>query len=70
MNPITSKRIVVTGGTGFLSSHLCDRLLDAGAEVIGLDNFFTGSRSNVSLTRSSARCHRRVAPTPRRTKRI
>src|ERR1035441_6614670 len=43
-----SKRIVVTGGAGFLGSHLCDRLLDAGAEVVCLDNFFTGSKSNVA----------------------
>src|ERR1039457_2556620 len=42
------KRIVVTGGAGFLGSHLCDRLLDTGAEVICLDNFFTGSKSNVA----------------------
>ena len=39
-----SKRIVVTGGAGFLGSHLCDRFLDAGADVICLDNFFTGSK--------------------------
>ena len=42
------KRIVVTGGAGFLGSHLCDRLLDTGAEVICLDNFFTGCKSNVA----------------------
>jgi UDP-glucuronate decarboxylase len=41
-------RIVVTGGAGFLGSHLCDRLLAAGAEVICLDNFFTGSKRNVA----------------------
>ena len=46
--PMRSKRIVVTGGAGFLGSHLCDRLLDTGAEVICLDNFFTGSKSNVA----------------------
>ena len=44
---MTGKRIVVTGGAGFLGSHLCDRLLGAGAEVICLDNFFTGSKRNV-----------------------
>ena len=38
---------LVTGGAGFLGSHLCDRLLETGAEVICLDNFFTGSKSNV-----------------------
>ncbi|MEO6987430.1 MAG: UDP-glucuronic acid decarboxylase family protein [Aquihabitans sp.] len=40
-------RIVVTGGAGFLGSHLCDRLLDRGDEVICLDNLITGSRSNI-----------------------
>jgi len=43
-----SKRILVTGGAGFLGSHLCERLLAAGNEVICLDNFFTGSRHNVA----------------------
>src|SRR6476661_4496306 len=42
------QRILVTGGSGFLGSHLCDRLIAEGAEVICLDNFFTGSRSNVA----------------------
>jgi UDP-glucuronate decarboxylase len=42
------KRILVTGGAGFLGSHLCDRLVADGAEVICLDNFFTGSRRNVA----------------------
>jgi UDP-glucuronate decarboxylase len=41
------KRILVTGGAGFLGSHLCDRLIEAGHEVICLDDFFTGSRTNV-----------------------
>ena len=40
-------RILVTGGAGFIGSHLCERLLLDGAEVICLDNFFTGRRSNV-----------------------
>ncbi len=40
-------KILVTGGAGFLGSHLCDRLLDRGDEVICLDNFFTGSKRNV-----------------------
>ncbi|MHA6327205.1 UDP-glucuronic acid decarboxylase family protein [Roseivivax sp. CAU 1753] len=42
------KRILVTGGAGFLGSHLCDRLIEAGHEVLCADNFFTGSRSNVA----------------------
>ncbi|OYU69851.1 MAG: NAD-dependent dehydratase [Alphaproteobacteria bacterium PA2] len=42
------KRILVTGGGGFLGSHLCDRLLAAGHEVLCVDNFFTGSRRNIA----------------------
>lgn len=42
-----SKRILVTGGAGFLGSHLCERLLKEGNEVICLDNFFTGSKDNI-----------------------
>lgn len=41
------KRILVTGGAGFIGSHLCSRLLDEGNEVICLDNYFTGSKSNI-----------------------
>ncbi len=41
------KRILVTGGSGFIGSHLCERLLNEGNEVICLDNFFTGSKSNI-----------------------
>ena len=41
------KRVLVTGGAGFLGSHLCTRLLDAGHEVICVDNFYTGARRNV-----------------------
>ena len=40
-------RILVTGGAGFLGSHLCERLLEAGDEVLCLDNFFTGRKKNV-----------------------
>jgi UDP-glucuronate decarboxylase len=42
-----SKRILVTGGAGFLGSHLCERLLNDGAEVICLDNFYTGHKSKI-----------------------
>jgi UDP-glucuronate decarboxylase len=41
------KRIMVTGGAGFIGSHLCKRLLDDGNEVLCVDNFFTGSRQNI-----------------------
>lgn len=41
------KRVLVTGGAGFLGSHLCDRLVDRGYDVICLDNFFTGRKNNI-----------------------
>lgn len=41
------KRVLVTGGAGFLGSHLCRRLLDAGHDVLCVDNFFTGSKDNI-----------------------
>ena len=41
------QRILVTGGAGFVGSHLCERLLDGGASVLCVDNFFTGTRDNV-----------------------
>lgn len=41
------KRVLVTGGAGFLGSHLCERLLQEGHEVLCVDNFFTGRRANV-----------------------
>jgi UDP-glucuronate decarboxylase len=50
-----SKRIVVTGGAGFLGSHLCDRLLDQGHEVLCVDNFFTGRKSNIAHLLSNQR---------------
>lgn len=45
---IMSKRVLVTGGAGFLGSHLCERLVDAGHDVLCVDNYFTGRRSNVA----------------------
>ena len=44
----TRKRVLVTGGAGFLGSHLCERLINDGHDVICLDNFFTGSKDNIA----------------------
>lgn len=44
---MSRKRVLVTGGAGFLGSHLCERLLNDGNDVICLDNFFTGTKDNV-----------------------
>ena len=41
------KRILVTGGSGFLGSYLCEKLLESGNEVICVDNFFTGAKRNI-----------------------
>jgi UDP-glucuronate decarboxylase len=41
------KRILITGGAGFLGSHLCDRLIGQGNDILCLDNFFTGSKENI-----------------------
>jgi UDP-glucuronate decarboxylase len=41
------KRVMVTGGAGFLGSHLCDRLIEAGHDVLCVDNFYTGTKDNV-----------------------
>lgn len=49
-NPMKStnrKRILVTGGAGFIGSHLCEKLLDAGNDVLCVDNFYTGTRDNL-----------------------
>ena len=43
----STKRVLVTGGAGFLGSHLCERLLDAGHDVLCADNFFTGTKDNI-----------------------
>ncbi len=42
------KRILVTGGAGFLGSHLCERLLKAGSDILCVDNFFTGRKLNIT----------------------
>lgn len=44
----TNRRVLVTGGAGFLGSHLCERLVDSGHDVICVDNFFTSQKTNVS----------------------
>jgi UDP-glucuronate decarboxylase len=46
--PGASKRILVTGGAGFLGSHLCDRLVESGHDVLCVDNFFTGRKANIA----------------------
>jgi UDP-glucuronate decarboxylase len=50
-----SKRVLVTGGAGFIGSHVCERLLNAGDHVVCVDNFITGSRSNISHLLSHSR---------------
>ncbi len=47
MNNYHRKRILITGGAGFLGSHLCERLLNEGNEILCLDNFFTGTKDNI-----------------------
>ncbi|WP_209503371.1 MULTISPECIES: UDP-glucuronic acid decarboxylase family protein [unclassified Ruegeria] len=49
------KRVLVTGGAGFLGSHLCDRLLDQGHEVLCVDNLFTGTKRNIDHLHSNPR---------------
>jgi UDP-glucuronate decarboxylase len=44
----TIKRVMVTGGAGFLGSHLCERLIEAGHDVLCVDNFYTGTKDNVA----------------------
>ena len=48
MSKWDNKRVLVTGGAGFLGSHLCERLIKAGDEVLCVDNFFTGRRANIA----------------------
>ena len=45
---VSGKRVLVTGGAGFIGSHLCERLLAEGHDVLCLDNYFTGSKDNVA----------------------
>ena len=44
---LTRKRVLVTGGAGFLGSHLCEELLDRGDDVLCVDNYFTGRKDNI-----------------------
>jgi UDP-glucuronate decarboxylase len=48
MRTYRNKRVLITGGAGFLGSHLCERLLERGHEVVCVDNFFTGSKRNIA----------------------
>ena len=48
MPGLTSTKVLVTGGAGFLGSHLCERLLDAGCDVLCVDNYFTGTKDNIA----------------------
>ncbi|MBT3264522.1 MAG: SDR family oxidoreductase [Acidiferrobacteraceae bacterium] len=48
MSKTNTQRILVTGGAGFVGSHLCDRLVEQGDDVICLDNFFTGDKRNIA----------------------
>ena len=47
-NYSTRRRVLVTGGAGFLGSHLCDRLIEQGCDVLCVDNFFTGTKDNIA----------------------
>ena len=53
--PLHDRRIAVTGGAGFIGSHLCQRLLDRGDEVLCIDNFYTGSREFIAPLLSNPR---------------
>ena len=55
MTTATQKRILVTGGAGFLGSHLCERLLDAGHKVLCLDNFQSGDAANIAHLHANPR---------------
>ena len=48
MSSLLAKKVLVTGGAGFIGSHLCERLVARGDDVLCLDNFFTGARANVA----------------------
>ncbi len=52
---LSRKRVMVTGGAGFLGSHLCERLVGMGHDVLCVDNYFTGTKDNLEQLRSSGR---------------
>jgi UDP-glucuronate decarboxylase len=52
---MSAKRILVTGGSGFIGSHICERLLSSGADVLCADNFYSGDKHNVSHLLSNSR---------------
>ena len=43
-----AKKVLITGGAGFIGSHLCERLLNEGCDVLCVDNYFTGAKDNVA----------------------
>lgn len=55
MKDPTAARVLVTGGAGFLGSHLCDRLIAAGCDVVCVDNFYTGTKRNIAHLKSEPR---------------
>ena len=55
MNPEATGKVLVTGGAGFLGSHLCERLVSDGRDVVCVDNLYTGSKKNVEHLFNSPR---------------
>lgn len=55
MKPHLTKRVLVTGGAGFLGSHLCERLINDGCDVLCVDNYFTGNKDNIAHLLSNPR---------------
>ncbi|MBI3316942.1 MAG: SDR family oxidoreductase [Candidatus Omnitrophica bacterium] len=51
------KRVLITGGSGFLGSHLCERFLEKGYEVVAVDNLITGNQKNIERLKSQSRFH-------------
>ena len=62
---LTRKRVLVTGGAGFLGSHLCERLLREGHDVLCVDNFFTGRKDNIAHLLGNPQLRARCATTSR-----